>query len=145
MARKKSRGREVIDILVDAFKQGQSFEGLAEMRAFVMRTGAFKPHELYEIGAWERQARYNLARENVAVTNPTPRNGQTRNPNATPSERVESRDKLYKDLGTRVGHISLFAKSDAAQVDASRREIERDIHLDMLRVHVARLRELETV
>lgn len=144
---KKNRGREVIDILSEAFKNGEAFAGLAEMREFVMVAGGFKLHELYEIGAWERQARYELARtERMSVTNPTRTNGYSRNPNASPRERVVSRTKLIKDLNKRFENVGLLLEVDGEQVDASPSEIYRAGQIGMLqKVFTTVARELEIV
>ena len=147
MAKRKNRGREVIDILKDAYENGVGLEGKTAVRSYVMGRGHFKSRELYSLGTWERQARYELAREKrIAITNPTSANGYARNPNASPGERMGSRSKLLRDLGTRFDNISLLIEVDSEQVDASPIEIHRAGEVSMLnKILSSVVRELEVV
>lgn len=129
---KENLHRKALDLLKPAYKDGFAPAGLGEIQAFLMSEGLRRSQVgKHRVGEWDRQARYELADELISVTSPVRRNGYLRNPNAAPSDRLISRDQLARDLATRATNIKRQMHSDASQVDASRREIERDLRLSI--------------
>lgn len=121
---KKNRGRDVIKLMKDALRAGISFEGHYQIRGWALDHGV-KNHEVYRLGDWMRQARYELAaEENIAATNPTAGNRYLITPYPAYAPRKASRQQLYKDIHTRAENLATLAQADAAQSDASRWEVE---------------------
>lgn len=124
--KKQTLGREAINVIKDAYRDGSQFEGTFAIRTFLFETLKVKTKSIsYESAQnWDRQARLELAdHDKVSVTSPFARQPFLRNPNAEAPERMRSRKSRLKDTHTRVRHDHIELKADVAQPDAT--EVER--------------------
>lgn len=140
---KKSRiGREAIECLKAAWKNGVRFEGAIEVRKYLAATLRVKQSLLWSAGDWDCQARHELHREGWVVTDPVASNSYVRDPNPSPIDRMRSRRPGLLDLTTRAKHRYERARTDADQPDATRTEIEIAVHLEAIQHHRSKIREL---
>jgi len=72
---------------------------------------------------WDRAARAELARKQVAVTPPVALTNWERDPRATPAKREVTLNARIDELITRTANVLEIAEAFAAQVDATRIEI----------------------
>jgi len=121
----KRIGREAIEVLKGAYMDGKRLEGPAAVRAFVIMALGVRPKTVRITAAteWDRQARYELADERIAITSPVAVNRYLRDPNADEAARREAREARQRDLKTRVTNQRRLAEADADQPDAARSEI----------------------
>lgn len=127
-----SLGRIAINWLKAQYLNGKQFAGGAAIRdAIAMAHGG----RLARIAAssatdWDRQARYELYREGVFVTQPIAQTGQLRNPNAAAPERIDTQRVKLRDLVTRTQHQVEIAKCAAEQIDATPEEIRQALRVE---------------
>jgi len=129
--KRETLGRKAIEWLKAQYRAGEQFAGGA-----ALRDALAKAHEgrLARIAAssatdWDRQARYELYRDGVFVTQPIAKTGQLRNPNASALERARTQNVKLQDLMTRTQHQAEIAKCAAAQIDATPNEIRKALQV----------------
>lgn len=127
---KKDLSRPVIDALKSIYMDGSGFADFGEVRRYVTTTLRVRASNA-KIGKWDREARYELAAERVGITSPGLINKGLRKSNATSQERITGENQQFRDLATRIETRRLIAAAHASQPDASRREIEREIRLNV--------------
>jgi hypothetical protein len=128
---KRNIGREAVNVLKSAYKDGRELAGIWQVRQFISDELGIKLTKITmgQAGGWDRTARLEISDQGYAVTSPSRRNAYKRNPNADTKERVDAHRSPIKYAATLVGNEERIAKANAAQADASRIEIVRAAQL----------------
>jgi hypothetical protein len=143
--RRRRLGREAIELLKNAYRDGSEFADIYAVRAFVITElgvkAAFVPFD--SARNWDRTARLENADDGYASTFPSRTIGFKRSPNADATERSASHGTDYRYIATRGGNALRSAKASASQSDANRREIERAARLEIVAPLLQHLVELD--
>jgi len=144
--RKHRLGREAIEALKTAYRDGAEFADVYAVRAFVIGELGVKPAFVPVDAArnWDRTARLENADADYATTSPSRKNGFKRTPNADGDERSDSHLPALKGLRTRGNNELRIAKANAAQPDAMRVEIQRAARLEIVVPMLELLIELDS-
>jgi hypothetical protein len=147
MANKRRRlGREAIELLKNAYRDGQEFSDIYAIRDYLIAELGVKPAWVPwgSVGNFDRQARLENADDNYANTSPSRLNGYRRNPNADPAERKTAHGPALRGLATRGANELRIAKGNAAQPDATRVEVQREARLEIVAPMLQLLAELNS-
>ena len=142
MGKKCGQGRKAIDWLKAQYEDGVEFADRYAIADALTCELRLNPRIAKANAAeWDRQARYELHQESIYVTNPAPREGYVRNPNASPLTRESALSHLHSHNVTRIENTALQAESAANQIDATRDEIEISVLYEQVRHFTAQINE----
>lgn len=127
-------GRQAIEVLKAALRDGVTFHSVPEIRAFVLKKLKLKATTVSEARAWYwgRQAQLENADAGYANTAPLASVGYLRSAGADPDTRSASLRPEVKYNAKRVDNLCRVATTNAAQPDATRAEIERAAMLSVV-------------
>jgi len=135
MANKRHRlGREAIELLKNAYRDGQEFTDIYAVRDYLIAELGVKPARMPwgSVGNFDRQARLENADDDYANTSSSARNGYRRDPNADAADRTVSHQPALRYVATRTANELRVAKAAAAQADASKVEVQREARLEIV-------------
>jgi len=135
-------GRRAIDWIKAQYLEGHSFTDTRHLMAELVNVGV-RPGiaTATTVCEWDRQARYELYRDKVFVTPPVQPTGYVRTPVAGVDMRAKSMATRKRYLTTAISNLTEMQAAAAAQVDATRVEIQDEAELRMALSILIRVRE----
>lgn len=128
-SKKDQIGRTVIDYLKAEYQRGICFPNAEAIQTALLHRFGFKPCKVTKdrVSSWDRQARYEINDDGGTVTPPVPSHAYERDPNAHAKKRAHARSKALQPVATALSNQWRGLRAEAAQVDATRQEIETEM------------------